>query len=132
MRRGPPERATSGQNLSMGVVCPVDSGNRDDGDGRLELCDELKGVMLADYASGMPEVRRADEEVLVCGSPEQPTPCLLNLTRVVIDRADQVGAREMDRVHDRIGEKQEVPSVLLDLHCALPRRVPRRRVETNP
>jgi len=97
----------------------------------LELCDELKGVVFADYASRMPEVRRADEEVLVRGSPEQPAPCLLNLARVVIDCADQVGAREMDRVHDRIGEKQQVPSILLDLHCALSRRVPRRRVETN-
>jgi len=68
-------------------------------------------MAVADYPSEMPKVRRADEEVLVRGFPEQPAPCLLNLPRVVIDCAAQVGAREMDRVHDRIGEKQEVPSI---------------------
>ena len=79
----------------------------------------------------MPEVRRADKELLVGGASEQAASCLHDFNWIIFDSADELGSRKMHRIHDHIGEEEKVPPVLLDLNGALARRVPRRRAKPD-
>ncbi len=64
--------------------------------------------------------------MFVGGAREQPTSCRFNLVWVVVDGADPVGVCEVRRIHDGIGEEQEVLPLCGDLNGALARGVPRR------